>query len=226
MRTTDGGDTGALSWESINVGLPYGFLSVRALSEKVIVIASDYGHVFRSTDAGNSWEETYNGLGLLALSFADSNIGYAVGDKGAILRTTTGGKTWMKEDSPISSVLYGVHAISDSIAIAVGENGTILRRSGIPSEVTTAKFDAGLTVTVISDKGIDQLTLNFSLNTNAPVTVKITSLGGLYSQVGPTMMGPGPQSLSVDTKSLASGAYLIEVQAGAAKGSAKVTITR
>ena len=64
---------------------------------------------------------------LTSLCFTDGNIGAAVGDHGAIIRTTDGGENWIVQNSNTTSYLKGV-SFSDSFhGTAVGLNGTIIR---------------------------------------------------------------------------------------------------
>ncbi|MDF1654133.1 MAG: hypothetical protein P1U34_03385 [Coxiellaceae bacterium] len=56
------------------------------------------------------------------------NIGFAVGDKGFILKYD--GTNWTKVTSPTSDALFGVQVVSATEAWAVGDKGTILRWNG------------------------------------------------------------------------------------------------
>ena len=64
---------------------------------------------------------------LLRMSFANDQIGLAVGEAGTIQRTIDGGATWALQEAPTRKLLYDVATIDDSHAWAVGAGGTILR---------------------------------------------------------------------------------------------------
>src|SRR5262245_34432216 len=64
---------------------------------------------------------------LLRMSFANDQLGWAVGESGTIQRTIDGGATWALQEAPTRKLLYDVAAIDDSHAWAVGAGGTILR---------------------------------------------------------------------------------------------------
>jgi photosystem II stability/assembly factor-like uncharacterized protein len=64
---------------------------------------------------------------LFAIDF-DDQIGIAVGAGGEILRSTDGGKSWMREAAPRRLALLGV-AVRGERAIAVGQMGAVLLRS-------------------------------------------------------------------------------------------------
>ena len=64
--------------------------------------------VFRTTDGGETWTSVLSPTraGFLnAVNFIDGNRGTAVGANGLILRTTTGGTTWIEEDPPLTATL-------------------------------------------------------------------------------------------------------------------------
>ena len=63
---------------------------------------------------------------LNALGFYDEKIGYAVGANGIILKTYDGGLSWVDQESPQRTNLYGIVCLGREAAIAVGELGTVL----------------------------------------------------------------------------------------------------
>ena len=61
-------------------------------------------------------------------SFADASNGWAVGEKGTVLRTTSGGGTWTKESAGVSGDVNRVAALSTTAAAAAGAGGALLVR--------------------------------------------------------------------------------------------------
>jgi len=58
---------------------------------------------------------------LFSVHFVDPNIGWAVGDRNTILKTTDGGNTWLKQDSGFSSNVFpSVHFINSNIGWVSG----------------------------------------------------------------------------------------------------------
>jgi photosystem II stability/assembly factor-like uncharacterized protein len=84
------------------------------------------GAILRSTDAGASWDTVLHTSTrvVTAVSFANSNIGYAAAD--SIYRTTDGGITW-KAVSPIPGSVRGMSFKDPSIGTAVCSSGRIYR---------------------------------------------------------------------------------------------------
>src|SRR5262245_45380904 len=119
LRTTDGGVT----WERLSSGLPeWGwFYAVSFSSANIGTVIRTYGSIYGTTDGGKTWTWQFNALSQLnAVSFADGNTGFAVGD-GAGMRTIDGGASWTYYQS-----LYNCHGISfanPKTGIAVGSGG-------------------------------------------------------------------------------------------------------
>jgi photosystem II stability/assembly factor-like uncharacterized protein len=69
------------------------------------------------------------GSGINSVSFVTSKAGWGVGDFGAIVKTTDGGATWVKQSSGTSQNLNRVFMSSSTVGYAVGDSGTILKTS-------------------------------------------------------------------------------------------------
>lgn len=64
-------------------------------SEKDIIHAVGYGIVLRSIDGGNTWKKKdIIGDFFRAIHFPSSNVGYAVGQSGSIIKTIDRGENW------------------------------------------------------------------------------------------------------------------------------------
>lgn len=64
---------------------------------------------------------------LQSVKFIDSNIGFAVGSLGTILKTTNGGNNWIIKYSGVTNQLNSVSFINSTIGFVVGINGTIIK---------------------------------------------------------------------------------------------------
>ncbi len=90
----------------------------------------ELGRIYTSLTGGVTWTNLDNGsrLSVNWVDFPDSYYGYAVGQTGLILRTSTGGAAWSVQSSPAPSAsCYGVKFTDDYHGWAVGDNGLILR---------------------------------------------------------------------------------------------------
>jgi photosystem II stability/assembly factor-like uncharacterized protein len=83
--------------------------------------------VMRTTDAGNSWIQC-NILTstMLSIYFSD-NVGYVVGNYGAVYKTYDFGVTWISLPSPTNDVLLSTFFINGNIGFISGANGEIYK---------------------------------------------------------------------------------------------------
>ena len=80
-------------------------------------------------ETGGGFEITFAPTGpqyLNGLCFVDINTGWVVGDKGTILSTQDGGKTWQGQASYVEADLEDVLFLDRNIGWVVGSDGTIL----------------------------------------------------------------------------------------------------
>lgn len=87
------------------------------------------GQLNLTADSGMTWTPvpTPTGVPLNDILFVDVMHVLAVGDAGAILTSSDGGHTWEVEESGTTARLHAL-AMSGNTAIAIGNDGTILRR--------------------------------------------------------------------------------------------------
>ncbi|MBN1446967.1 MAG: hypothetical protein JXA28_03470 [Bacteroidetes bacterium] len=97
-----------------------------------ILIASMFFLLLTAEGTGQtigSWERIPNRstFDLWDVTFTDSLNGCAVGDYGAIQRTTDGGRSWSQKLSPQQFALRRIHFFDDSTGIATGFHGSCVR---------------------------------------------------------------------------------------------------
>ncbi len=63
---------------------------------------------------------------LFSVTFPTDNEGWACGRFGAILHTSDGGKTWMRQDTQTDYTLSSIHFTDNKNGWAVGDEGTII----------------------------------------------------------------------------------------------------
>lgn len=81
------------------------------------------------TSFSQTWTALTTGTttNLISISFANDNVGWAVGSSGKIINTVNAGSTWTSQTSGTSQVFYSVCALNANTAIAVGDASTIKR---------------------------------------------------------------------------------------------------
>ena len=122
LHSQDGGDT----WEVELTGTSC--QSVCYATDKLGWIACSAGIIYKTSDAGATWErqDTPGGYGLISIDFANSEVGCAVGSIGTVLRTDNGGDTWEEitrgNRSPVEDIQF-----ADSLNGWVAGYGGLLR---------------------------------------------------------------------------------------------------
>ncbi|MBT8193302.1 MAG: tandem-95 repeat protein [Acidimicrobiia bacterium] len=107
--------------------------------------------MLRTVDGGSSWTPvpvlTTNDI--LAVTFpVDGTIGYAVGKKGTIARTSNSGSTWAFQSLTADKLLGVSFPIDVTVGYAAGRGGTLLKTTnggaswlGLPSGTTVDLYD-------------------------------------------------------------------------------------
>ncbi|MEJ2495102.1 MAG: YCF48-related protein [Ignavibacteriaceae bacterium] len=107
LRTIDGGENWRVQF--VDAGCDPLGIHFNNSDEGIIVGGTGFGNdhagtIIHTTDGGESWVKQIIGypFGFWGVSFADANHGIVVGSHGIILRTTTGGVTWVEENPRIN----------------------------------------------------------------------------------------------------------------------------
>jgi photosystem II stability/assembly factor-like uncharacterized protein len=111
--------------------LPYGVIAsetIQFTSQSEGIFYYFGGHEFFTTsNAGKSWQsikDKYN-QHLNDLYFVNKHIGYCVGNRGSILKTTKGGKEWKLIETPITSNLNRVLFLNENTGWLLGDEGDV-----------------------------------------------------------------------------------------------------
>lgn len=114
---------GAQNWVEINLG--------NASNKNFYFLDQVNGWItgsngfFKTTDGGETWDSIPNYL-LPSFDFINTTYGYCAGGY-AIRKTTDGGYTWSDVYNGVQNGFYDIKILNDSIIIAVGSNGNIIR---------------------------------------------------------------------------------------------------
>ncbi|MBK9420954.1 MAG: T9SS type A sorting domain-containing protein [Flavobacteriales bacterium] len=127
LKTTDGG----LNWNGLPIQPIEGYSNLEGLCFQ----DADTGYAggwylqafIRTTDGGATWTEVSPAFNVYSIALHGALNGIAVGGLG-IIRHRTNGTDWVDETwGDITEVLYSVTYASEGVAVAVGENGLVLR---------------------------------------------------------------------------------------------------
>ncbi|MEA4981100.1 MAG: YCF48-related protein, partial [Paludibacter sp.] len=136
-KTVNGGENWA-DWVSEETTFNH-FFEIRFFNATTGVAIGDGGVIFRTVDAGESWTRatvTPAASGQLwGLEIVSENVGYASGQSGQIYVTNDAGVSWSKQETNLPTAIYrGMAHSKDSVVIAVGDGGLIMRLNGSPTE--------------------------------------------------------------------------------------------
>ncbi len=196
LVTSDGGQ----SWDELSNPLQRSVATIHFVDSTrgwaAGSTAAIAGDVIATTDGGQSWSSYKSGADIItAISFSDRQNGWAVDYYANILRTTDGGKTWQKQytvpfyTAPCGGFpnLYAVQAVTDTMCIAVGNEGKI-----------ASTLDGGATWTV-DRMGWDRLrAINFTnhgwvVGDSGTILASVTSKGPI---------APGTHKFAIDLMAL------------------------
>jgi photosystem II stability/assembly factor-like uncharacterized protein len=134
-HTSDGGQ----HWDTAAINMVYAQGMDRAGRDTIFLCGND-GFIARSIDGGRSWtSKAWAALGLNAISFANSKVGYAVGEVATwfgppqrpsaaqVFVTTDGGETWRNQYSGISHWLFAVKCFDRHHVVVAGFDSYVAR---------------------------------------------------------------------------------------------------
>lgn len=134
---------------------------------KRIVAVGEHGVVIISDNEGKTWRQAREvpvSATLSAVTFADAQHGWAVGQWGVILATTDGGETWQKQrmdisvDQPLFSVLFtsekdGIAVGLWSLMLATHDGGKTWTKVTVPKPPGSTRADRNLYHIFADQKG-------------------------------------------------------------------------
>lgn len=96
LRSTDGGVSWRIVYERSSGPTTF-FMGICFRDDRHGFVASTDGKLFRTSDAGETWDHIQTDGALLNVAFLTDSIGYAMGSPALLLFTNDGGATWTRE---------------------------------------------------------------------------------------------------------------------------------
>ncbi|MCP3920758.1 MAG: hypothetical protein GY711_34965 [bacterium] len=113
LRSSNGGAT----WSSDPLPTSFNLTGIHFVDGSRGWISGDH-EMYRTTDAGASWTDTYDGGASLAdVVFRNASVGWAVGSTGTILRSSSGGVSWSSRTSGTNAPLHAVIHVPGSTPV-------------------------------------------------------------------------------------------------------------
>ena len=194
------------------------------------------GAVAHTSDGGYTWNSTFFANPLYGIDFPISNaslVGYAVGDNGTIIKTSSAGNVWESQNSGTFHKLNDVSFLDLDYGFVVGDGGTILKTEtgGEPPVSILAPEKRGPAEVKLLENYPNPFNprtiISWHLPVSSHVNLEIYNLRGqrvafLIHQRLPA----GPHSIEFDASGLASGIYFYQLEVGAFKEVQKMILVR
>ena len=135
LHTVDGGK----SWKAVDLQTNRFLTKIFFLNENKGFIIGEESSFYYAEDGGKTWQkglaevkdDTYGDPFIVEIfndmAFADSEVGWIVGETGLILKTEDGGKTWKQQKLDTPAGLNTVAVLDRQRAFVGGEQGALFR---------------------------------------------------------------------------------------------------
>lgn len=219
LKTTDGGKT----WTSLGLGENLWGSGIYFFSKDTGFVGGKTdgeAAIFKTVNAGVSWEPIVSSNMIYRLSFADRGHGFALSvdttGAGKIIKSTDGGDTWLDETTPKSN-LRGIYFLNSSLGYAVGDSGVILKYSIAtsvkdPPKNIPARFSLEQNY---PNPFNPSSVIGYQLPSNSFVVLKIYDvLGREIKILVNERQKAGSHSVTFSASNLSSGVYFYRIEAG------------
>jgi hypothetical protein len=160
-----------------------------------------------------------------ALSFANANDGFAVGNAGTIARTTDAGSTWTLLPPRTANNLYAISVADTNRGIIVGGNGTIIRLTDSGMVATDVRGSAlaapsGFRLEQNYPNPFNPVTkIRFGIGAASSVSLRLYDLlGRQVATLADEELAPGSYERTFDGSKLPSGMYFYRLRAAGHDG--------
>ncbi|MBS1270883.1 MAG: Ycf48-like protein [Candidatus Marinimicrobia bacterium] len=181
------------------------------------------GHLFRTQDAGLSWSDlgyvySENNVGVRAIAFHDSLVGWVCTSDGTIWETDDGGETWEETSITPGTEMVTVGTVSGQIAYATNAGGEFyIRRSPVTSVQNphpSALPDHARLAPAYPNPFNGKVTLTFQLPEAQQVSLAVYDLSGRQvALLDEGLRNAGDHTIRWNPGEIGSGVYFIELQA-------------
>jgi photosystem II stability/assembly factor-like uncharacterized protein len=207
-KTTDGGVT----WNIVT-----SFTQNYSLIDHIQFVSADTGfacfspymqsaRLIRTYNGAATWDTVLFAHGIIVkFAFSDYQNGFIVNDSGSIYRTSNAGVTWTL-DRLQTNTLTDIN-VTPSFAYAIGNDGLVIKRN-LQSNIPDPHYNTE--IKLYPNPGVDRVNL-FLPHAVAVETISAIDVSGrncgnlLFSALS-------ANELSIDTRSLAKGYYVLEIK--------------
>lgn len=183
--------------------------------------------LYKNTDGGETWEEPTSEpdsppTSYTELYFINENTGWFTtyhSFGGSIRMTTNGGSNWISETYSVSMRFRGLHSIyarGFNTAWAVGQRGTILKRSGLTVQNGNSQIPVRFSLEQNYPNPFNPVTtIKFYLPEAADVEINIFDITGrVIERITKGIYSGGVYSMEWNAEKFSSGVYFYRMTAG------------
>jgi len=150
-KTTDGG----INFWPLVINDDYNLTSVCCVGTQNVFVTgagtSTEGLVYRSTNAGYSWERWYlHNKNLNSVYFINSSTGFVAGEGGFLYKSTNQGTDWFSVYSGFSYSLKSIDFANEQTGYVVGDYGRILKTTNAGQNWFQSTTPYGITFNSVS----------------------------------------------------------------------------
>ena len=215
-RTVDGGET----WSNIRTRTPEWLLDLYFIDDSIGFASGSGGTILKTLNGGESWEakETTTFSDLYSIYFLTPRVGWAVGTNGIIIKTTDYGETWSQLPLITTDDLTSIVVNENGAGFIVGMTGTLLRtREGLTEveKITHRRTPSLFKLHQNYPNPFNASTvIVFELARDSEIQLNLYDVRGrLLKRLFAGSKAAGVHSISLNTETLPSAAYLYQLQA-------------
>ena len=226
-KSTDRGN----NWNLIKEGESYSGLYF--LNSNYGFVVGGDGLIYKTTNGGNSWFSQYSGTqkGLSSIYLVNENIAYAAGS-GIAIKTTNGGANWKILFDDYNATFTKVFCtIGDNVFLVANNSMLYSNTGGEPARVakdigdeTPKEIPKNFSLAQNYPNPFNPTTtVQYELPTNSRVRINIYNiLGQLVAELANEIKSAGYYKQVWNGSSLASGVYLLRIEAESLENSDRI----
>lgn len=221
-----------LSWNYFNCDSNFYLFDAKMIDQNHIVVVGgtdtqltlvEYGRSTVSMDGGLNWSSPnqFAPHDIVGVDFYNNMVGYSVGGinsvwwnnpdaVGSMWKTIDGGYTWTLVDSSFIDLLSDILIVNDSLAYAVGFNGTILKNSTHNSALGIIQNEQSPAFSIFPNPFDANLTIQLSDVHAKNTEIEVFDVTGriIFKSEIPSIKN----SISLNTDSWSDGVYFIQIE--------------
>jgi photosystem II stability/assembly factor-like uncharacterized protein len=177
-------------------------------------ICGEFGKILHTQDGGQTWikQNSKTNNNLHSIMFTDRMNGWAAGEAGVIIHTVDGGENWYPEESLTENDLYVVFASDPRHCWTGGELGTLLYADYTNwTGINEIPDQTSIRMNAYPNPFSDYLEIDLFGELPESIMVMLMDINGKVIRSMSTKNN-GSSGIFLDTKEIAQGIYLLQIE--------------